>query len=82
MARRLLYVEWDDHCSSSNRWESIDAFQKKNSGIRCRSVGWVIAESKDAITLAGTTDMVEPLECKADQVILKNCIRKKRRLKV
>ena len=80
---RLLYIEWDDHCSSNNRWQSRKRF--KAEGAPCRSIGWVIAESKDAITLAATSDFYpddnDP-HFKADQTILKACITKKRLIKV
>lgn len=75
---RLLYVEWDDHSSfGSSGWRGKDEYESGNKPLRCASVGWVVAESRDAITLVGTKG---GSKYSGDMTILKNCIRKKRRL--
>lgn len=78
---RLLYVEWDDHNSFAQaHWRGRDEIKRGNSAVRVTSVGFVIAEDKKAITLCATRSDSDGFL--GDQTILKNCIRKKRLLKV
>lgn len=74
---RLLYIEWDDHSSWDNTWRPKEHYERENRALRCRSVGWVVAENKEAITLCGTRS---ESKFSGDITILKRCIRKKRRL--
>lgn len=76
---KLLYIEWDDHSSFSNSWMSRKQLANGSRPARCVSVGIVVAETKDCITLAGTWGAES--EVKADQTIIKSCIRKRRILR-
>jgi len=73
---RLMYVEWDDHSAGDNRWQDMDKVEAKP--LRCKSVGWVAKETKDAMTLVATVSEYDHT-C-GDMTILKNCIKKKRLL--
>ena len=84
MSKKILYVEWDDHSSSNNRWMRQDYYVEGNKPYPCVSVGVVVAEDNTAITLAGTWDTGSEehyRDYKSDQTILKNCIRKRRVLR-
>lgn len=45
----LVYLEWLDSASSQG-WSSIEDY--KPDGIFCKSVGWIIRETEDLITIA------------------------------
>lgn len=47
---KLFFIEWEDSCQG-NGWEPVENFRKTRS-MRCFSVGWKVAESKNSITLA------------------------------
>ena len=47
---KLLFIEWEDSCQGRG-WEPTENFCHTRS-MRCFSVGWKVAESKDSITLA------------------------------
>lgn len=64
MARyRIEYVEWiDPHSCDEGTWMEIKDVKKTLA--KCRSVGWVILEDEDSITLANhlsNNDMVDGL---------------------
>ena len=82
MARRkLLYVEWDDHSSHSQTWVSEPHLKNGTRGLKCSSVGWLIEENEEAITLAATRDNGRTEHFSGDQTIMKSCIRKRRILR-
>ena len=74
---KLHKIEWNDHCSSNNRWMSEQTFINSNAGMPCTSVGKIIAEDADTLTLVGTWG---GSDCKGDQTIIKSCITSRRRL--
>ena len=47
---KLLFIEWEDSCQGRGL-EPTENFCHTRS-MRCFSVGWKVAESKDSITLA------------------------------
>lgn len=50
MKRNLEYIEWEDSYGCSSRWSEID--DAADPGIMiCRSVGWVVRESKKLIVI-------------------------------
>jgi len=48
--RKLVMVEWVDSHGSEG-WCALDRLAENNQILNCKSVGWVIAESKKAITI-------------------------------
>lgn len=45
----ILLVEWIDSCGSSG-WRPLADIQQEPS--RCQTVGWLVSENKEALTLA------------------------------
>ena len=75
---RLLYLEWDDSASfPDSDWHSLKESKSLTPDL-CKSVGWVIAESPDHLTLA--SHLSESEMC-GEIAIPKTCIRKRRILK-
>jgi hypothetical protein len=57
MADRLVSVKWDD-ATGFSRWhprEQVEAL----TPFSCESVGWIIKETKETLTLAATRDLSE-----------------------
>lgn len=48
--KKMIYVEWVDSCQSHN-WQAVEELKSQRS-LHCFSVGWIVAENKDSITLA------------------------------
>ena len=51
---KLVVVDWTDSCSmTGGPWHSVESIKEdiNKQSLACRSVGWLIAESKDAIVL-------------------------------
>lgn len=48
---RLVLVMWDDSATPISAWQWIDAYEVP-SIVKCVSVGFLIAESKDSLALA------------------------------
>lgn len=45
MDKELVLIEWvDSH--SGNGWQTLDTLEEKAEPLYCRSVGWLIAETK------------------------------------
>ncbi len=43
---RLVLVEWlDSH--SGKGWQTVEQLERATQPLYCRSVGWVVSESKD-----------------------------------
>lgn len=51
--RKLLLVEWVDSCRQSE-WRGISEAAKYQGAVRCVSVGWLVAECAETITLASS----------------------------
>lgn len=45
---RLAYVEWFDSMGGDH-WQPLDANRRED--LRCRSVGWILREDHDGLTL-------------------------------
>jgi hypothetical protein len=49
----LVLIHWVDSSSTGKAWRSIEDFgPEASSPLQCQSVGWIMAESKKAFTLA------------------------------
>lgn len=47
---KLLLVEWDD-AHSGSRWEPLEDLKARTLPLSCRSVGWLVEETKTALLL-------------------------------
>jgi hypothetical protein len=74
--RQILYVEFDDHASSTG-WQESD--KADMSLVRIKAVGFKIAETDDQILLALAEDIHQGLNT-ARLWILKSAITKKKRI--
>ncbi len=53
----LEYVEFLDHYSGSEEWTSMEEASNPHfEPMKCRSVGWVVAENKKMIRLLANLD--------------------------
>lgn len=73
---KLVLIEWiDSH--SGRGWQALDDIKANASPVRCRSVGWLVADTKDTKVLVphlsgvddegvrpyGTGDIAIPRRC-------------------
>jgi hypothetical protein len=49
MDKKLVLIDWVDSCGVSPHWDFFS--EKKNSIVRCQSVGWLLHDGKDAKTI-------------------------------
>lgn len=54
---RLVSVKWED-ATGVSRWQSRE-YAEALIPYQCESVGWIIKDTKDVLTLAATRDLVE-----------------------
>lgn len=52
---RLVWVDWLDS-SGTSAWRELKSYQEfaKGHNLSCESVGWVIQESADRVTISST----------------------------
>ena len=75
---KAIYVEWDDSSSmASTVWKDKKQVAASKP-CRCTTIGFVIAEDKDSLTLAGSLDGGDFIS--GDMNIPKCAIRKRRKL--
>jgi len=68
----MYLCEWLDH-SCGNSWTPVEFASKENKAARILSVGWLVAVSKQAITLAASWD--DPTRQYTDyQIVLRSDI--------
>lgn len=72
----LLYLEWLDHCSGSYGWREPEDYDAET--VLCKTVGWVMAETDEAITLAQSSEGGGKFS--GEFIVVKSCI--KRRVKL
>ena len=75
---RMLYVEWDDSSSLSSAVWNKRKEATDYKVHRCRTIGFVIGEDDDTVTLAGSID---ENWVSGDMKIPKSAIRKRRVLR-
>jgi len=73
---KALYIEWLDSCSLRNAWNEFDEF-KGTKPTLCKTIGFLVDENTDAITLAGSCCAEEGL-VSGDMTIPKCAIKKRR----
>lgn len=49
--KKLIYVQWLDSCMGVNGWSTVESHVKARAAYFA-SIGWLIAETEDSITLA------------------------------
>jgi hypothetical protein len=78
---RRLEVEWYDAVHLTSAWDDLDAVlsKKGRSPIRVHSIGYVLAEDKLVLILAGSVHGKHVGEV---SIILRKSIVKRRRLRV
>ena len=47
----LVFVEWEDSAQPTSNWQHLGDYEPQ-SVVRCVSVGWLIADSKDVKSIA------------------------------
>jgi hypothetical protein len=75
----LLFVEWEDHAGSDG-WTALDdAIRSNDDSTLCQTVGWLIAENRERITVAssiGPANDVKPKpDCAGQMTIAKALIK-------
>ena len=73
---KAIYIEWEDSSSFAGGVWSIREDCVKSKPCSCKTIGFVISETKDAITLAGSLDGGKHVS--GDMTIPKSAIRKRR----
>ena len=66
----ILYIEFDDHVSTSPSWETLEEFKKKKEG-KCIAVGFYVMSDEKAIYIS---TMNSEDELGSGHVILHSCI--------
>lgn len=74
---RLVALEWLDS-SSPGRWATASAIGDECAIIR--SIGWVISENDESVTIASHVSQEKDPECDGVMTIPKCCIVKRRRV--
>lgn len=76
---RLMAIEWIDSCGPDG-WTRTS--EVETSPVVCRSVGWIIAESEEAMTIAPHLgpDSEDP-QCNGAITIPKVCVTKRRAIR-
>jgi hypothetical protein len=80
MKFKLVYVEWIDPCAGPRGWNVLSEMEERDFGTNaCKSVGWVIKQSKEFITLCPTI-AVDHMDGEVDVADMSNipraCIKK------
>jgi hypothetical protein len=74
---QLVLIEWED----SHHRPGWTTSQPETKPLICKSVGWLVSESKEAKVLsANMTDEEDPQRC-GDMTIPQRCIRRVKRLR-
>lgn len=74
----LYLIDWWDHCSSQGSWNTLDTV-KSMTPILIRSIGFLVAETDQTITLASHYDD-SGTNISGDICILKTCIKRKKKI--
>lgn len=78
---KLEYIEWDDSSALNGRvWNATEHLISVAKQIRCRSIGWVVHETRELVIIAGHHDGNE--DWSGDMTIPKSAIRKRRNVRV
>lgn len=85
---RIVYIEWLDHSShETSSWKDAKTY-KELKPAKCRSIGFVVNEDSDFITIAcsnhfipETEDFEEENNFSGDMCIIKSCITKLKEIK-
>ncbi len=77
--RKILCVDWDD-AAHTDGWRHVERIAK-DTPIRCRTVGFVMSETADKLTLAQSLSLENSTGSEA-MTIPKSLIRRRRRLRL
>ncbi len=79
--RRLVLIEWIDTAGCGGRWNSLETIVSSNI-LTIRSVGWLVDEGTDHVTIVSTLDNQEKPQCMGDHAIPRVAIKSMITLKV
>lgn len=48
---KLVLIDWEDSRQPTSGWQWLEDFEL-GEVVRCKSVGWIVGKSKDAVALA------------------------------
>lgn len=75
----LVYIEWEDHVGYHAGWENFKNVD--NKPVLIASIGFLIREDEKCVSLCACLDTQgEATVGKNISTILKNCIKKRRRI--
>jgi hypothetical protein len=69
---KLVLIEWLDAVTDDAGWKKIEDVKKTRPPV-CKSVGWILKETKTHITIAAT---IHGDDCDGDVTIPRGMIRK------
>jgi len=74
--KKAIYIEWEDSSAMAGRvWQEREQVSEQEL-CRCSTIGFVINETKDSITIAGSMESNDYVS--GDMTIPKSAIRKRR----
>ncbi len=77
--RKIICVDWDD-AAHTDGWRHAERIAE-DTPLRCRTIGFVMSETKDKIVLAQNLSLEQPTGSEA-MTIPKSLIRRRRRLRL
>lgn len=72
---KLVYIEWWDHCSGTDRWETLEEIGKLEPAL-AQTTGYLVKETDKYIIVAAT--IFEGQLGLGAMCILKSCVKKRR----
>jgi hypothetical protein len=78
--KQAYLVEWYDHCSTSGSWNPLEVV-KTMEPILITSIGFLVNETPRTVTLAAHWG-VDDHNVSGDICILKNCVKRKKKINV
>ena len=71
----LVYLEWLDARGANEQWDDLNRFRgPHNKPAEIQSVGWIVAEDDDCLSIVAHLDADEDLGC-GILTVLKVCIK-------
>jgi hypothetical protein len=80
---KAVYLEWEDHNAThriGGAWVDLTIVENKPSAIT--SIGFIVKEDADYVTIASCVDVDDPDIAKGVSTIIKSCITKRKAIKL
>ena len=81
---KLLMVDWVDSASFRGFWNTVEDHYSEPRATFCRTVGWVVVENDEYLTLGSSTSSQDPkremVNSVAGSITIPKCAIKKRRI--